>query len=88
MRRGRIELTHELGRFQSGTIFSPGGLLWPRGCAAAEQKPIFRIAPSDQLKPRYKSVNLAPKDRHADEELLIAAARSRRARRPPAMTAP
>jgi hypothetical protein len=27
MRRGRIGLTHELGRFQSRTIFSLGGLL-------------------------------------------------------------
>jgi len=28
MRRGRIELTHELGRFQSRAIFSLGGLFY------------------------------------------------------------
>ena len=35
MRRGRIELTHELRRFQSRAIFSPGGLL----CWTAAQPP-------------------------------------------------
>jgi hypothetical protein len=42
MRRGRIGLTHELGRFKSRTIFSLGGFTLMNSPAAAHQKPRYK----------------------------------------------
>lgn len=54
MRWGRIELTHELGRFQSRAIFSPSGLFTGR-LRRRLAKADVRIAPSHRLESRYKS---------------------------------